>query len=117
MIKNFENFVNEGFWDNIGAAVDAGMQGYKINKSVEKAADEEQEKLISGRLRTKISKKLQMTRVIELLFNRVSWMASGFSYEKDTQDTSLMEGRIESIEELIAKLKELLNSKEEDFED
>ena len=37
MIKNFENFVNEGFLDNVLAGIDAGISGYKANRRAEQA--------------------------------------------------------------------------------
>ena len=41
MIKKFENFVNEGFLDNVFAGIDAGIGGYKANRRAEQAAEAE----------------------------------------------------------------------------
>lgn len=36
MIKNFENFVNEGFLDSVMAGIDAGIGAFKANRGAEK---------------------------------------------------------------------------------
>ena len=120
MIKNFENFVNENeavcegkLLDNILAGLDAGFSGFKANKNVQKAAEEEMDLIMSGN--TEVSDKVKMTTLVKQLLERSAWLANDFSWEKLLENPSqieYMDAKLERIEDIISKMKELLHNVE-----
>ena len=119
MIKNFENFVNEGFIDNILNGIDAGIGAFKASRNAERAADEELSDILSGRS-DEFSNKVKMTALVKQLVERSAILADRFSYDKltegginnDRYDLDLMVSRMEKIDEVIYNLKALMT---EDF--
>lgn len=119
MIKNFENFVNEGFLDNVLSGIDAGVGAFKASRNAEKAADEELSDILSGRS-GEFSNKVKMTALVKQLVERSAMLADGFSYDKladggidnDRYELDIMLSRMEKIDEVISNLKALMT---EDF--
>ena len=119
MIKNFENFVNEGFIDNVFAGIEAGIGAFKANRNAEKAADEELSNILNGRS-DEFSNKVKMTALVKQLVERSAMLADGFSYDKladggnsnDSYELDLMLSRMEKIDDVISNLKALMT---EDF--
>ena len=119
MIKNFENFVNEGFLDNVLSGIDAGVGAFKASRNAEKAADEELSDILSGRS-GEFSNKVKMTALVKQLVERSAMLADGFSYNKladggidnDRYELDIMLSRMEKIDEVISNLKALMT---EDF--
>jgi hypothetical protein len=119
MIKNFENFVNEGFIENVMNGIDAGIGAFKASRNAERAADEELSDILSGRS-DEFSNKVKMTALVKQLVERSAILADRFSYDKleegginnDRYDLDLMISRMEKIDEVIYNLKALMK---EDF--
>ena len=119
MIKNFENFVNEGFIENVMNGIDAGIGAFKASRNAERAADEELSDILSGRS-DEFSNKVKMTALVKQLVERSAILADRFSYDKltegginnDRYDLDLMVSRMEKIDEVIYNLKALMT---EDF--
>ena len=110
MIKNYDEFVNEGFLQNVISGIDAGIGAFKANRNAEKAADEEMQLALNGKT-SEYSDKAKMTILVKQLVERAAWLADGFSWEKmmeDTNEIDYMEHRIETIEMLLSKMRELL---------
>lgn len=115
MIKNFENFVNEGFLDSVFAGIDAGIGAFKANRSAEKAADAELLDILDGRA-GEFSNKVKLTALVKQLVEKSAYLADGFSYDKlgdgAYDDLDNMVARMERIETIISEMKEILT---EDF--
>lgn len=115
MIKNFENFVNESFIENVLDGIDAGIGAFKASRNAEKAADEELKNILNG-YDGEISNKVKMTVLVKQLVERSALLADRFSYETIEQggvdgnniELDRMELRIERIEQIISEFKELL---------
>jgi hypothetical protein len=114
MIKNFENFVNEGFLDSIAAGIDGAIGAFKANRNAEKAADADLRDMIDG-YANDFSGKAKATMLVKQLVQRAAWFADGFSYddidvnEKNGPNSpSLQLYKIEKMETILSELKELL---------
>ena len=120
MIKNFENFVNEGFLNSVIAGIDAGIGAFKANRSAEKAADAELLDILDGRNNGEFSNKVKLTALVKQLVEKSAYLADGFSYDKildgaytdDRTELDSMIFRMERIETIISEMKEILT---EDF--
>ena len=115
MIKNFENFVNEnetvneGFLDNVISGIGAGIGAFKASKNAERAADEEIKNILSGS--TEISDDVKMSVLVKQLVMRSAWLANKYSWEhllEDPKNVEKMNKKINRIEEVLSKMKELL---------
>ena len=109
MIKNFENFVNEGFLDNVMSGIGAGIGAFKASRNAEQAADEEIKNILSGS--TEVSSDMQMTVLVKQLVMRSAWLANKYSWEsleENPVNIDHMNKRIEHIEEVLSKMKELM---------
>jgi hypothetical protein len=110
MIKNYDEFVNEGFLSNVISGIDAGIGAFKASRNAEKAADDEMKMALNGKS-SEYSDETKMTILVKQLVERAAWLADGFSWEKmmeDTNEVEIMEHRIEKIEILLSKMRELL---------
>lgn len=110
MIKNYDDFVNEGFLSNVMSGIDAGIGAFKASRNVEKAADEEMKRALSGE-NTEYSDEMKMTLFVKQLVERAALLADGFSWEKIVENASeaeYMNQRIEKIETILSNMKELL---------
>lgn len=116
MIKKYEQFVNEGFIENVIASVEAGIGAFKANKNADKALD--QEKYIAFGNVSANHEFSNETKLTLLVKNMVEWavlLADGCSWEKiqdDEESKEMFMLRLESIEEITAELKELLKTEE-----
>jgi hypothetical protein len=111
MIKNYDEFVNEGFLQNVLSGIDAGIGAFKANRNAEKAADEEMKDALNGKS-SEYSDETKMTILVKQLVERAAWLADGFSWKKmmeNTNEVVYMEHRIEKIETLLSKMKEILS--------
>ena len=110
MIKNYDDFVNEGFLSNVMSGIDAGIGAFKASRNVEKAADEEMKRALNGD-DTEYSDEMKMTLLVKQLVERAAWLADGFSWERIAENPTEVEyidHRIEKIETILSKMKELL---------
>jgi hypothetical protein len=112
MIKNFENFVNdsetinEGFIDNILAGIESGISGYKANRHANDEVDRETMKILRGE--SEVSVGTQMAVLVSKLIRKSARFADRFSENKIGSDDVLAMNDIEMMEEMIARIKELL---------
>ena len=112
MIKNFENFVNEGFLENVMSGIGAGIGAFKASRNAEQAADEEIKNILGGS--TEVSSDVQLTVLVKQLVMRSAWLANKYSWEsleEDPKNIDRMNIRIERIEEVLSKMKELMPKK------
>ena len=110
MIKSYENFVNEGFLDNVISGIDAGIGAFKASRNAEKAADEEIKRALNGG-GSEYSDEMKMTLLVKQLVERSAWLADSFSWERILEtpnEAEYMETRIDKIETLLSEMKELL---------
>lgn len=124
MIKKFENFVNdsntvngsetvnEGFLDNVMTGIEAGIGAFKASKGAEKAADDEIKRVLNGA--TETGDDTQMTILVKQLVVKSAMLADGYSWEKLCDKPEVngghMRNKIEMLEEILAKMKLILNS-------
>lgn len=118
MIKDFESFVNgevnEGFVDNLAAAIDAGIQNFKLNRNSDKEAEAEMSRLMNGN--KDVSPRMKMQTLVRLLVDRSVSLARGYSWgklftETDTHNEgsiAYIEFRIEQIEKILPEIKGIL---------
>lgn len=112
MIKKFENFVNEGFIDNVFAGIDAGIGAFKANKSAEKVADEEMRRVLSGG-EGEANDETKLTILVKQLVMKSALLADKYSWDyllENPDNAEYMSLKIESLEEILAKMKEILNA-------
>ena len=111
MIKNYENFVNEGFIDNVMSGIEAGIGAFKASRSADKAADRDL-KIIKDGDDDEFSNEAQINMLVKQLVQRSALFADGFSWEKiadgDDEVIATVIYRMGRIEEVISKLKEML---------
>ena len=118
MIKNYEDFVNEGFLDNLASGINAGIGAFKANKSAEKAADRDLEDILSGRSEV-ASDKTKMHVLIRQLIDRSVLFADQFSWDDITNGDAGMHAvglhlrRIQRLEATLSEMKTILT---ENFE-
>ena len=112
MIKKFENFVNdsetinEGFIDNILAGIESGISGYKANRRANDAVDKETLDILRGN--TEVSVATQLAVLVSKLIRRSAMFADRFTEGKVLGNLDLSINDVEILEEMIAKIKELL---------
>ena len=116
MIKKYEQFVNEGFLENVFASIEAGIGAFKANKNADKALDREKDIALGN-----VSAEHEFddeTKLTLLVKNMVEWsviLADGCSWERIQEDEEfkrLFMFRLKSIEEITAELKELMKTEE-----
>jgi hypothetical protein len=110
MIKNYDEFINEVFFQNVISGIDAGIGAFKASRNVEKAADEEMQRALTDG-RSEYTDETKMIILVKQLVERSALLADRFSWKNmldDTSELNYMEHRIEKIEELLSKMKELL---------
>ena len=118
MIKNFENFVNEGFLDSVIKGIDAGIGAFKANRSAEQAADDDLKEILRGNSEV-ASDKTKMHVLIKNLIQKAAFFADGFSWDDLTvgsggsNDAELKVYKIEQMEAILSEMKTILT---ENFE-
>lgn len=115
MIKNFENFVNEGFLDNVLAGIDAGIGGYKANRRAEQAAEDELRDIMRGE--SEVNVKTQMSVLMNRLLMRVVTLARNFENDGKRNSETYISQRLDSMEQIMNKLRELSKSIEVPYEE
>jgi hypothetical protein len=115
MIKKFENFVNEGFLDNVLAGIDAGISGYKANRRAEQAAEDELNDILKGT--SEVSVKAQMSVLMNRLLMRIVTLARNFENDGKHNTKGYISQRLDSMEEIMDRLRELSRSIEVSNED
>jgi hypothetical protein len=112
MIKNFENFVNdsetinEGFIDNILAGLESGISGYRANRRANDEVDKETRNILRGE--SEVSVTTQLAVLVSKLIRRSAMFADRFSEGKVINNLDLSIADVEMLEEMLAKIKELL---------
>ena len=112
MIKNFENFVNdsetinEGFIDNILAGLESGISGYRANRHANDEVDKETMNILRGE--SEVSVTTQLAVLVSKLIRRSAMFADRFSEGKVINNLDLSIADVEMLEEMLAKIKELL---------
>lgn len=106
MIKNFENFVNEGFLDSIAAGLGAGIGAFKANRNAEKAADDEMRAILNGDA-DEISDKVKMNALVKQLVERSAWLADGYSWETLTNEPGKPKPGIYNAKGVMIKIKRI----------
>lgn len=110
MIKKYDDFVNEGFLDNVKSGIDAGIGAFKASRNAEKAADEEIKRVLHGE-GSEYSDEMKMTLLVKQLVERSALLADSFSWERILEtpnEAEYMENRINKIETILSEMKELL---------
>ena len=115
MIKNFENFVNEGFLDNVLAGIDAGISGYKANRRAEQAAESELRDIMRGE--STVDVKTQMSVLMNRLLERIVTLARNFEHDGKHNTEAYISQRLDSMEKIMSKLRELSKSVEVSYEE
>lgn len=115
MIKKFENFVNEGFLDNVLAGIDAGISGYKANRRAEQAAEDELNDIMRGT--SEVSVKTQMSVLMNRLLMRIVTLARNFENDGKRNTEGYISQRLDSMEEIMSKLRELAKLNTPEYED
>jgi hypothetical protein len=115
MIKKFENFVNEGFLDNVFAGIDAGIGGYKANRRAEQAAEAELKDIMRGE--SDVNVETQMSVLLNRLLMRVVTLARNFENDGKRNTEAYISQRLDSMEEIMDRLRELSRSIEVSNED
>lgn len=120
MIKNFEEFVGcetavnegfKGFLNSIIAGIETGVSGYKTVRKADAAVEAEAKRILeSGE--ENVSEETQMSVLMKKLITRAAILADAFTSEDEriTKDSYLQ--KIENIEKITARMKELLKSEE-----
>ena len=111
MIKNYDEFVNEGFLQNVLSGIEAGIGAFKAERGAEKAADMEMKKALNSSGSTEYSDEAKMTILVKHLVAKSVWLADGFDWNKISEDEYAADGmkhRIEVIEQIISEMKELM---------
>ena len=115
MIKKFENFVNEGFLDNVFAGIDAGIGGYKANRRAEQAAEAELKDIMRGE--SDVNVETQMSVLLNRLLMRVVTLARNFENDGKRNSETYISQRLDSMEQIMNKLRELSKSIEVPYEE
>ena len=117
MIKNYEDFVNEGFrgfLDSVITGIETGVSGYKSVRKASAAVESEAERILkSGD--DNVSEETQLSVLMRKLIVRVASLVDNFATVEDNTNYYYYITELEKIEELISRSKELL--KEGAFED
>lgn len=115
MIKKFENFVNEGFLDNVFAGIDAGISGYKANRRAEQAAEDELKDIMRGE--SDVNIETQMSVLMNRLLMRVVSLARNFENDGKRNTETYISQRLDSMEQIMNRLRELSKSVEVSYEE
>ena len=110
MIKNYEDFVNEGFkgfLDSVISGIETGISGYKTVRKANAAVKDE-----AGRILTSgdenVSEETQLSVLMKKLITRVAWLVDDFSTVEGNTNYYYYISQLERIEEIISRSKELL---------
>lgn len=104
----FNEFVNEGFVNDILSGIDTGIKGYKASRNAKKPSDHELDRILTGD--KDVDEKTQLSILLKQLLERSAWLAGDFKYDEinvDGRNEITIRG-LERIEEIINKIKELL---------
>ncbi len=104
----FDEFVNEGFVNDILSGIDTGIKGYKASRNAKKPDDYELDRILTGD--KDVDEKTQLSILLKQLLERSAWLAGDFKYDEINVDgrNEITIRRLVKIEEIINKIKELL---------
>lgn len=104
----FDEFVNEGFVNDILSGIDTGIKGYKASRNAKKPDDYELDRILTGD--KDVDEKTQLSILLKQLLERSAWLAGDFKYDEINVDgrNEITIRRLVRIEEIINKIKELL---------
>jgi hypothetical protein len=121
MIKNYEEFVNEGFkfkgfLDSVITGIETGVSGYKTVRKADAAVEAEAKKILASGNKN-VSEETQMSILFRKLITSVAILADNFTSEDEriTKDAYLQ--KVENIEKITARMKELLKKDKVDIEE
>jgi hypothetical protein len=121
MIKNYEEFVNEGFkfkgfLDSVITGIETGISGYKTVRKADAAVEAEAKKILASGNKN-VSEETQMSILFRKLITSVAILADNFTSEDEriTKDAYLQ--KVENIEKITARMKELLKKDKVDIEE
>ena len=110
MIKNYEDFVNEGFrgfLDSVITGIETGVSGYKSVRKANAAVESEAERILKSGDEI-VSEETQLSVLMRKLIVRVASLVDNFSSVEDNTNYYYYITQLEKIEELISRSKELL---------
>ena len=110
MIKNYEDFVNEGFkgfLEGVLTGIETGVSGYKSFKKAKAAAEAEAERILKSGDEN-VSEETQLSVLMKKLIVRVASLVDNFSTVEGNTNYYHYISELEKIEELISRSKELL---------
>lgn len=110
MIKNYEDFVNEGFrgfLDSVITGIETGVSGYKSVRKANASAEAEAERILKSGDEI-VSEETQLSVLMRKLIVRVASLVDNFSSVEDNTNYYYYITQLEKIEELISRSKELL---------
>ena len=110
MIKNYEDFVNEGFrgfLDSVITGIETGVSGYKSVRKASAAVESEAERILKSGDEV-VSEETQLSVLMKKLIVRVASLVDNFSSVEDNANYYYYITQLEKIEELISRSKELL---------
>ena len=119
MIKNYEEFVNEGFkgfLDSVMTGIETGVAGYKTVRKADAAVEAEAKKILeSGE--ENVSEETKMSVLMKKLITTAAILADNFASEDEriTKDSYLQ--KVENIEKITARMKVLLKKDKVDIEE
>lgn len=110
MIKNYEDFVNEGFrgfLDSVITGIETGVSGYKSVRKASAAVESEAEKILKSGDEI-VSEETQLSVLMRKLIVRVASLVDNFSTVEDNTNYYYYITQLEKIEEIISRSKVLL---------
>lgn len=110
MIKNYEDFVNEGFrgfLDSVLTGIETGVSGYKTVRKANTAVEAEAERILASGDEN-VSEETQLSVLMKKLITRVAWLVDDFSTVEGNTNYYHYISQLERIEEIISRSKELL---------
>ena len=110
MIKNYEDFVNEGFrgfLDSVITGIETGVSGYKSVRKASDAVESEAERILKSGDEI-VSEETQLSVLMRKLIVRVASLVDNFATVEDNTNYYYYITQLEKIEELISRSKELL---------
>ena len=110
MIKNYEDFVNEGFrgfLDSVITGIETGVSGYKSVRKASAAVESEAERILKSGDEI-VSEETQLSVLMRKLIVRVASLVDNFSTVEGNTNYYYYITQLEKIEELISRSKELL---------
>lgn len=104
----FDEFINEGFVNDILSGIDTGIKGYKASRNAKKPDDYELDRILTGD--KDVDEKTQLSILLKQLLERSAWLAGDFKYDEINVDgrNEITIRRLVRIEEIINRIKELL---------